>query len=117
MPNKIIYKFDYECYKHEIKTDLGALHERVVMWGREGAGRDEEESRLLLLVERNGVHEGLGMTIYEYVERFIGYDQRTTRERLRVARALEDLAQIRLALRDGEIKWTAARELTRVATR
>jgi hypothetical protein len=36
---------------------------------------------------------------------------------LRVARALEDLGQIRLALRDGEIKWTTARELTRVATR
>jgi hypothetical protein len=105
------------CYKSAMKTDLGALHDRVVRWGREGAGRDEEEGRLLLLVERNGVHEGLGMTNYEYVERFIGYDQRTTRERLRVARALEDLGGIRLALRDGEIKWTTARELTRVATR
>jgi hypothetical protein len=39
-----------------MKTDLGALHDRVVRWEREGAGRDEEEGRLLLAVERAGVN-------------------------------------------------------------
>ena len=41
---------------------------------------------------------------------------RFTQEKLRVAEALEGLPELDRALRDGELNWSAVRELTRVAT-
>jgi hypothetical protein len=57
------------------------------------------------------------MGFAEYVERFIGLSGRKMRERLRVARALEELPATWAALRESEIVWSVARELTRVVTR
>src|SRR5690606_34114513 len=39
----------------------------------------------------------------------------TTHERLRVARALEELPLLEAALREGRIPWTKVREVSRVA--
>jgi hypothetical protein len=50
----------------------------------------------------------------EYVERMFGYKPRSTREKLRVAEALEGLPLLRDALEQGRTTWSAARELTRV---
>ena len=46
-----------------------------------------------------------------------GYKPRTTLEKLRVAEALESLPLLERALSSGELSWSAARELTRVALR
>jgi hypothetical protein len=76
-----------------------------------------EEAALLLAAERAGVHVYLGMASFvEYVERVLGYRPRTTLDRLRVARALEDLPATRAALAAGTISYSAVRELTRVAS-
>jgi hypothetical protein len=53
----------------------------------------------------------------EYIERLFGYQPRSTQEKLRVAEALEGLPALERALRDGELNWSAVRELTRVAVR
>jgi hypothetical protein len=71
----------------------------------------------LLQALRTGAHRHLGFgTFAEYVERLFGYRPRATEEKLRVARALESLPETNRALRDGELSWSAARELTRVST-
>jgi hypothetical protein len=61
------------------------------------------------------VHFGCA-SFSEYVERVLGYKARTTREKLRVAEALEALPRLTEALQAGALKWCAVRELTRVAT-
>jgi hypothetical protein len=71
----------------------------------------------LLLGLRTGVHTHLGYgTFAEYVERLFGYKPRWTEERLRVAEALETLPAVEQSLRNDALSWSAARELTRVAT-
>ena len=53
---------------------------------------DAEEGRWLLAGVRSAVHVHLGFGGFaEYVERLFGYRPRTTREKLRVAEALERL--------------------------
>jgi len=52
----------------------------------------------------------------DYMERVLGYAPRSAQERLRVARALGTLSQLTAALADGELPFSAVRELTRVAT-
>jgi HNH endonuclease len=61
------------------------------------------------------VHLGHG-SFAEYVERLLGYSPRATRDKLRVAEALEHLPELAQALEQGELSWCALRELTRVAT-
>jgi len=78
---------------------------------------DAEIGRWLVAAAHEGVHRHLGFASFaEYVERRLGFDARTTRERLRVARALESLPEVRRSLASGERSWSAVREITRVAT-
>src|SRR5262245_2590558 len=77
---------------------------------------DHETGRALVRALRSRAHEHLGFgTFGEYVERRFGFNPRSTRERLRVALALEELPLIDDALQEGAITWSAAREITRVA--
>ena len=77
---------------------------------------DHETGRALVRALRSRAHEHLGFGSFaEYVERRFGFRPRYTRERLRVALALEDLPLIDEALQEGSITWSAAREITRVA--
>jgi hypothetical protein len=94
-----------------------SAHEDLVRLANARARLDWEEGRSLLLGLRAGVHLHLGYgTFAEYVERLFGYKPRWTEERLRVAEALESLPELEQSLRDGATSWSAARELTRVAT-
>jgi hypothetical protein len=52
----------------------------------------------------------------DYLERVLGYTPHAANERLRVARALGDLPQLEAAFAQGELGFSALRELTRVAT-
>jgi hypothetical protein len=51
-----------------------------------------------------------------YLEDVFDYSPRTALERLRVAKELGELPELDAKLRDGEISYAAARELTRVMT-
>jgi hypothetical protein len=68
------------------------------------------------LALRSRTHTKLGYASFaEYIERLFGYSPRWTAEKLRVAAALETLPTLRRALGAGDIPWSVARELTRVA--
>src|SRR5258706_6048453 len=77
---------------------------------------DEEEAGWLVAAERLHVHRHLGcVTLLEYFERCLGYGPRAAADRLRVAKALQDLPETRAALAKGHIPFTGVRELARVA--
>ncbi|HUH03897.1 MAG TPA: HNH endonuclease [Kofleriaceae bacterium] len=63
------------------------------------------------------VWEGVGCASYsEYVSRMLGYRRHKARDRIRTALALGALPAIEEAIAEGRVSWSAARELTRVAT-
>jgi len=49
------------------------------------------------------------------VERVLGYTAKVGAERIRVARAFAELPALRDSVRRGELSWSAAREVSRVA--
>lgn len=82
------------------------------------AGLDAEEARWLREAVAMQIWRPLGMvSALDYLERVLGYGPRVGQERLRVARALGELPELDRALDGGEVSYSAARELTRVATR
>jgi hypothetical protein len=92
-------------------------HAELSELARRRATLDWEEGTALLRAYRSGAHRHLGYASFaEYIERLFGYKPRVTEEKLRAAQALESLPEMNRALRDGELTWSAARELTRVAT-
>jgi hypothetical protein len=94
-----------------------AAHEDLCSLGTKRAALDHEEGRVLLRARRACVHEHFGYgTFAEYVGRWLGHGFHSVEEKLRVAEALESLPQIDDALASGRVSWSAARELTRVAT-
>jgi hypothetical protein len=98
--------------------DWAEVHRRIVDIARRRAAGECELCGWLLAAERLGVHVRAGYaSLREYAERVAGLSGRQTEERLRVGRALVDLPRIDHALTRGQLSWSAARELTRVATR
>jgi hypothetical protein len=79
---------------------------------------DAEEARLLARAVRVEIWRRFGhASLHEYLETVLGHSPRQATERVRIATALEDLPEIADALARGELHFSAARELTRVATR
>jgi hypothetical protein len=83
----------------------------------ERAALDAKEARWLREAVELKIWRRFGMVdMIDYMERRMGYTPHVGKERLRVAHALGDLPAIEEALRDGELSFSAVRELTRVAT-
>ena len=81
------------------------------------AALDADEARWLREAEALQIWRPLGMvSVLDYMERVLGYRPRSAQERLRVARALGTLPRLTAALAQGELPFSAVRELTRVAT-
>ncbi len=92
-------------------------HDELTRLASVRAHLDGVEAHWLLVASREGTHARLGYASFiEYVERLFGYSPRWTLEKLRVAESLERLPETRKALVDGSLRWSAVRELTRVAT-
>ena len=78
---------------------------------------DATEVVLLNAAEAAAVHLSFDcMSMLEYLEDVVGYAPRTATERLRVAKQLRSLPGTTAALGRGELAFSAARELSRVAT-
>lgn len=78
---------------------------------------ESEEARWLREAEAQQIWRKLGFsTALEYLEDVFDYAPRTALERLRVAKELGQLDDLDAKLRDGEISYAAARELSRVMT-
>src|SRR5689334_9643191 len=73
---------------------------------------DAEEAPWLLVAYRERVHAKLGFGSFaEYLERAVGYQRHTAIEKLRVAEKLAELPAVSEALANGEVCYSAAREL------
>ena len=97
--------------------DWKLAHDKLVSLAKRRAAHELEEGRWLLAGLRHEVHKHLGMGSYaEYLHRLFGYEAREVGERLRVARALEQLPDTAAALGSGALCFSAVRELTRVAS-
>src|SRR5690606_34541827 len=93
------------------------IHATLTRLARTRAEQDYEIGCWLLAAQRARVAERLVYaSVFEYGERLFGFSRRMVGERLRVARALEELPVMAAALRESEVCWSAAREMTRVAT-
>ena len=72
---------------------------------------------MTLEAEQLRIWKEFGMvSLIDYLERVLGYAPRTGQRRLRVARALEHLPELTDALTQGELSFSAVKELVRVAT-
>src|SRR5688572_8585416 len=101
-------------------TDLSALTDDQVadeihtMAGRIAAG----EARLLELIaeyDRRGAWHGTGiLSLAHWLSWKLGMGLKPAYERVRVARALEELPLIRDAYRAGRMSWSQVRAVTRV---
>src|SRR5439155_22558782 len=81
------------------------------------AALDAEEARWLREAAAMQIWRPLGMvSVMDYMERVLGYAPHAAKERLRVAHALGELPALTDALAEGELSFSAVRELTRVAT-
>jgi len=95
---------------------------RVVdAWLREDAARrnagDFELGRWLVLGDELQVERLFGYgSLREYGERVFGFSGRGVEDRVRVARALEELPGLSAVFSAGDAVYTAVRELVRVAT-
>jgi hypothetical protein len=90
---------------------------RLREYARHRASLDAAEAFDLLRAEQLKLHILHGFaTMYEYLERVLGYGPHAARERMRVARTLAGLPQTTAALARGALAYSAVRELTRVAT-
>jgi hypothetical protein len=84
---------------------------------RRRAALDAEEARWIREADRCQLWRELGMaSALDYLERALGYSLRAARDRLRVARALGGLPLLTWALDQGELSYSAVRELSRVVT-
>jgi len=78
---------------------------------------DAEEAALLCVVARQQTWRQFGCaTMLEYLEMIFGYGPKVGHERVRVAMAIEALPELRDALANGDVSYSALRELTRVVT-
>ena len=94
-----------------------AVDRRLREYARQRASLDAAEAFDLLRAEQLKVYLSFGhVSLYEYMERVLGYAPHAARERMRVARALAALPQTAAALARGALTYSAVRELTRVST-
>jgi hypothetical protein len=97
--------------------DAKLVHEELCAIARTRLELHAREARLLVLAEELELWRHFGCaTLFEYLERFCDLQPRTSREYLRVARALTALPIMREMLDAKRINYSTARELTRVAT-
>ncbi len=101
----------------QVAEDMRELDHRVKRFAARMAGIHAEEARLLREVEESRLWHWLGMvSLAAYVEARFGIGVHAATERLRVARALEELPLVESALARGELAFGHVRELTRVVT-
>src|ERR687890_709193 len=100
----------------QAEPEWQSVHQALRRIARRRAGLDAEEARWLREAVKLRIWRQLGMvSVFDYMERVMGYGPRAAQERLRVAGALGALPILSEALAQGELSFSAVRELTRVA--
>ena len=94
-----------------------AVHRKLKRIVKARGSLDAQEAQALREAQRLRLWRHLGhASLIEYMELEMGYTPRAAVERLRVAKAIEELPVIAEALTLGDLSFSAAKELTRVAT-
>jgi hypothetical protein len=106
-----------ECGGFDIEgVSWKQAHRELQRIARRRATLDADEARWIVIAKKMQVHVELGFaTFLEYLERVLGHRRRVAFERVRVAEALEVLPRTREMLADGQVSYSAVREITRVA--
>jgi len=98
------------------EAEYQQVDRRLREYTRHRSALDAAELFDLVRAEQLRLHVVFGyVTLYEYMERVLGYGPHAARERMRVARALVALPETTTALARGALTYSAVRELTRVA--
>ena len=98
------------------EADWKALHQRLRSIAKRRVALEAEEASWLIEAEETQLYRRLGYTtMIEYMERELYWGPHAAKERLRVARELIELPLIAELFRDGDLCFSAVRELTRVA--
>lgn len=115
-------------FEHKFQAPPAARDDNADVWwrkldrqlrdlARRRAELDATEIVLLNAAVAANLHRKFDcMSMLEYLEDVLGYAPRTATERLRVAKHLRSLPETTAALGRGELPFSAARELSRVAT-
>ena len=91
------------------------LHERLVAGAKQRLALEAAEARDLVYAEEAEIWRRLGyISMIEYMQRELFYEGHTARERLRVANKLFELPVLAEAFREGELSFSALKELTRI---
>jgi hypothetical protein len=99
------------------EAEWKAVDRRLREHAHHRSALDALEAFDLLRAEQMKIYLFFGyVSLYDYMERVLGYRPHTARERMRVARALATLPETSVALARGGLSYSAVRELTRVAT-
>jgi uncharacterized protein DUF222 len=105
-----------EAWERQHEAEWARLDQQLRGIAARRAVLDAEEARLLRDAEELKLWRAYGFgSLVEYMERAMGYAPHTAVERLRVARAMDELPRIAEALERGELAQSAVRELSRVA--
>jgi hypothetical protein len=108
----------YRCgYIDEMKVDSWEVDRKLVGCSARRAALDLEEANWLRIADQESTYLDLGYpTMIAYMEARLGYSPKVAVERLRVAKALDHLPAVAGSLDGNRLGYSAARELTRVAT-
>jgi hypothetical protein len=97
--------------------DAKSVHAELVSIARERDRHQTRQARLLVQAEQLEIWRDFACAhIYDYLERYCDLQPRTAREYIRVARALAALPLMQAKLDDEDVRYSAVRELTRIAT-
>src|SRR4029079_18419397 len=100
----------------QVVLDWRTVNAALLRIARGRGELDAEEAGWLVAAEQLHVHRHLGcVTLFEYLERVLGYGPRRAADPMRHDKALQDLPETRAALAKGHIPFTGVRELARVA--
>jgi hypothetical protein len=93
------------------------VHQRLKRIAKARGSLDAQEAAALRDAQQLVLWRAYGYaSLAEYMELELGYSPRAALERLRVANVIVDLPAIASALDQGDLPFSAARELTRVVT-
>ena len=96
-------------------VDVCALHQEI--WRAVRTLRDSEFrlAELLAVMEVGQRFRRFAASMVEYTEQMLGLRRGKGGDLLRIGRALPELVELRQAMADGDVTWTAAREVVKVA--
>jgi hypothetical protein len=111
-----VHAHRHACERRE-PDEWQRVDRELVAIARKRGELDAAEARCLREAERLQLWRHLGLpSMLAYLEERLGYAPRTAFDRLRVARALGALPELEKVLENGDVSYSAARELSRVAT-